>query len=219
MTAAPARGAPRIYLITDRRATNGRPLGDTVARALDGVDAPEGAVAVQLREKDLPGAPLLALARDLRAVTAARGARLFVNDRVDVALAAGADGIHLGGGALDLSDVTAIAPGLEVAVSTHSHAEADRFGADPRVSFLVFGPVFETPSKRPYGPPLGLPALGEVCAGGKGRRMVAIGGISGDRAASCRAAGAAGVAVIRAVLAADAPGQALAAIFGAIEST
>ena len=212
-----ARSAPQVYLITDRRATNDRPLAEVVARALDGAGAHAGSVAVQLREKDLDPRALLALARALRAVTAAHGARLFVNDRVDVALASGADGVHLGAGALAGADVHAVAPGLEVAVSTHAVAEVIRLRDAPWLSFVVFGPVFETPSKRPYGPPLGVPALQQACA--TGASIVAIGGLDGERARACRAVGVAGVAVIRAILSTIDPGRAMAGFFGAIEST
>jgi len=212
-----ARGAPRVYLITDRRATNGRPLVDVVARALDGAGAHAASVAVQLREKDLDARALFALARALRAVTSQRGARLFVNDRVDVALACAADGVHLGGGALLAADVERIAPGLQLAISTHAVAEVSRHHDATRLSFMVFGPVFETPSKRPYGPPLGLTALRDACA--TGAPVLAIGGLDGERARACQAAGAAGVAVIRAVLSAVDPGRAMAGFFGAIEST
>jgi len=211
------RGAPRLYLISDRRATNGRPLPDVIAAALDGAGAHAPSVAVQLREKDLEARPLLELARALRDCTAARGARLFVNDRVDVALAAGADGVHLGGGALAAADVRAVAPALEVAASTHAVADVLQRRDAGGLSFVVFGPVFETPSKRPYGPPLGLAALGEAC--GLGIPVLAIGGVDAARTPACRSAGAAGVAVIRAVLAADDPGRAMARFFGAIEST
>ena len=211
------QGAPRVYLITDRRATNGRPLVDVIARALDGAGAHAPAVAVQLREKDLEARPLLDLARALRAITAGRGARLFVNDRIDVALATGADGVHLGGGALAAADVHAIAPGLDIAVSTHARADVLQQRDTSRLSFVVFGPVFETPSKRNYGPPVGLAALHDACA--TGVPVLALGGVDADRAPACRSAGAAGVAVIRAVLAADDPGRAMAGFFGAIEST
>jgi thiamine-phosphate pyrophosphorylase len=212
--------APQVYLITDRHATEGRPLADVIVAALDGltgIPLAAGAVAVQLRDKDLPVRDLLALARHLRDITAARGVRLFVNDRVDVALAAGADGVHLGGGALTVDDVRAIAPDLQIAVSTHAVAEVERRQADPRVSFVVFGPVFETPSKRAYGSPLGLSALRQACA--TGVAVVAVGGIDTDRAPACRAAGASGIAVIRAILGSPTPDRAMAGFFGAIEST
>ncbi|HEY4186166.1 MAG TPA: thiamine phosphate synthase [Polyangia bacterium] len=212
--------APLLYLVTDRHATRGRPLPEVIARALDGLPGSAsvaGTVAVQLREKDLAARPLLALARALRAVTTARNVRLFINDRVDVALASGADGVHLGGGALTVEDVDALAPGLAIAASTHSVAEVIQRTAHPRISFVVFGPVFETPSKRAYGPPLGISALRAACA--TGARVVAIGGIDQDRGRACREAGAAGIGAIRAVLDVPHPDQATAGFFGAIERT
>jgi len=121
-----AGGAPRVYLITDRRATDGRDLVDAVSRALDGAGDHASSVAVQVREKDLDARSLLALTRALRSVTARHGSRLFVNDRVDVALAAGADGVHLGGGALSPADVRAVAPGLELVRTAGGGATRDR---------------------------------------------------------------------------------------------
>jgi len=217
-----ARGAtaPRVYLVTDRHATLGRPLG-TVVRdalaALDDVPFPRTAVVVQMREKDLDGRALVTLGGELRAITDRARVRLYVNDRVDVALAIGADGVHLGGGALPLADVRAIAPDLGVAVSTHAVAEVAALRSGPPVDFCVFGPVFATPSKQRYGPPLGLPRLAEACA--TGVPVVAIGGLDVARAVACRAAGASGVACIRAVLSAPSPAQVLRGLFEAIEST
>jgi len=200
-------GVPRLYLVTDRRATSGRPLVDVVRAALAAVPAASrGAVAVQLREKDLEARALLDLARDLRDVTRAAGAALYVNDRVDVALAVGADGVHLGGRSLAPADVARIAPGLAVAVSTHSRREVET-AARAGARFAVFGPVFDTPSKRPYGAPLGLDALRE--AAGVGLPLVALGGVTDVNAAACANAGAAGVACIRAVFGAEDPAAAL----------
>src|SRR3954471_9215048 len=121
---------PRLYLITDRRATAGRPLVEIVTRALHGAERfrdREGLLpmAVCLREKDLAGRELLALARALVAVTTAAGAQLFVNGRVDVALAAGAHGVHLPGDGLAPADVRAIAPALAIAVSAHTKKDID----------------------------------------------------------------------------------------------
>jgi thiamine-phosphate pyrophosphorylase len=201
-------GVPRAYLITDRHATAGRPLVEVVRAALAG--APPGTVAVQLREKDLQGGSagaLTALARELRAVTAAAGAALYVNDRIDVALAVGADGVHLGGRSLSPADVARVAPGLGVAVSAHGRADVVAAAGSPNVRFAVFGPVFETPSKRGFGPPLGLEAL--RAATDAGLPLLAIGGVSPPRAAACLAAGAQGVAAIRAVMGAPDPGQAI----------
>jgi thiamine-phosphate pyrophosphorylase len=205
--------APRLYLITDRRATGGRPLGAVVAAALAGAERfrlPDGRlpVAVQLREKDLPARELLALAGVLRAVTAAARAELFVNDRLDVAVACRADGVHVPASGLPPEEARRLAPRLRVAVSTHDPAEVARAraaGAD----FAVFGPVFETPSKRAFGPARGLEALRAAAA--RGLPVLALGGVTPERADTCRAAGASGVSCIRAVLGAPDPGAVTAA--------
>jgi thiamine-phosphate pyrophosphorylase len=206
--------------VTDRRATAGRPLVEVVRAALAGAPAGAGPeIAVQLREKDLDGRSLHALARELRDVTRAAGAALYVNDRVDVALAVGADGVHLGRRGLDPAAVARLAPDLAVAVSTHARAEvADAARAGAR--FAVFGPIWDTPSKRRFGSPLGLEALREAVdeAALDGLPLLAIGGVNdADRAASCRAVGAAGVACIRAILHDSDPGAALAALLTAVQ--
>jgi thiamine-phosphate pyrophosphorylase len=192
-----ATWAPRLYLITDRRATGGRPLVDVVAAALAAAGGRAHEVAVQLREKDLEARALFELARALRAVTAAAGARLFVNDRIDVALAAGADGVHLTERSVRVIDVHPLAPSLAVGVSTHTRAQVEgaaREGAD----FVVFGPVFETPSKP--GTSVGLASLSDVCR--IGIPVVALGGIDATNARECLNAGARGVACIRSVMSA-----------------
>ncbi len=192
----------RLYLVTDRTATGGRPLAAVVEACLGA-----GLGAVQLREKDLPAGELYRLAEELRRLTARHGARLLVNDRLDVALAVGADGVHLPGAGLPPEAARRIlGPAGLVAVSTHRLDEA-RAAARGGADFVVFGPVYETPSKRPYGPPQGLEALAEV-ARGVPIPVFAIGGISADRVAEVRRAGAEGVAVIRALLAAPDPAAA-----------
>ena len=207
---------PRLYLVTDRRATAGRPLVEVVRAALAGAPADaRGAVAVQLREKDLEGRALFELARDLRDVTRAAGAALFINDRVDVALAVGADGVHLGGRSLAPADVVRIAPGLAIAVSTHARGEVEAAARqNAAVRFAVFGPIWDTPSKRPYGAPVGVRALRE--ASEVGLPLLALGGVTPARVSACVAAGAAGVACIRAILEADDPGAALARLLTAV---
>lgn len=243
MVAAPRRRAPLVYLITDQgSSTEGRTLPAAVAAAMKAIRAADtgtgtrarGGVAVQLREKNLGGRALLALARELRQATAAPTGpgeghghpqaaggpghvRLFVNDRVDVALAGGADGVHLGGGSMSVADVHAIAPDLEIALSTHTLAEVAAAAADPRVSFVVFGPVFDTPSKRIFGPPRGLEKLREACL--FPIPVVALGGVQADNIPACFRAGASGVACMSAVLSAGDPEAALSTFFRAIEST
>jgi thiamine-phosphate pyrophosphorylase len=216
----PLGPAPLVYLITDRTVTGAEAVDDVIARALRALPGPSGtppAVAVQLREPDLPAAALLALAHRVRAVTARAGVRLFVNDRVDVALAVGADGVHLGHRSMTVADVRAVAPALQIAASTHTLEDVRAAASTGQVSFVVFGPIFDTPSKRIYGSPLGLGLLRQACA--ENIPVVALGGIAVENAAACRQAGASGIACIRAVLRNTDPEAALTRIFGAIEST
>lgn len=200
MPSAPAAGRPRralpgpLYLVTDRRQTGGRALGDVVEAALRG-----GARLVQLREKDLSGLALTQLGDELRAVTRRHGALLLVNDRVDVALAVEADGAHLAGTSMAPGDVRPLlGPNRWIGASAHSAAqakEAEAGGAD----FVVFGPVFETPSKARYGPPVGLDAFVEA-KGALTIPVLAIGGIKAENVAQVARAGADGFAVISAIL-------------------
>jgi thiamine-phosphate pyrophosphorylase len=216
MGADTAGWAPRLYLITDRHATAGRPLTGVVRAALGGLPpAARGSVAVSLREKDLEARALLQLARELRDVTAPAGAKLFVNDRVDVALAAGADGVHLGGRSLSPADVARVAPGLMVGVSTHGRSQVGDAAGHANVAFAVFGPVYDTPSKRAYGPPVGLGALRDANAAGL--PLLALGGVTPERASECLGAGAFGIACIRAVLEAADPAEAFGALWTTVE--
>jgi thiamine-phosphate pyrophosphorylase len=201
------RPVPQLVLVTDRHATRGRDLADVVAAALDA-----GLPAVQLREKDLPGRPLLALAERLRALTARTGALLLVNDRVDVALAAGADGVHLGGGSLPVDVVRRLLPpGALVGASAHTAAEVATCAAD----FAFFGPVYATPSKAAFGAPQGEAAF-RAAAAAAPVPLLAIGGVTAAQVPALRAVGAAGVAVIRAILAADAPAAATRTLLAAL---
>ncbi len=196
------RPIPSLLLVTDRRGTGGRDLVDVVAAALDA-----GLPAVQLREKDLPGRALLALAERLRAATARTDALLLVNDRVDVALAAGADGVHLGGGSMPVDDARRLLPAdALVGVSTHAADEVRATTAD----YAVFGPVRATPSKASFGPPQGIERLRAATAAAV--PVLAIGGIEPGDVPAMRAAGAHGVAVIRAILAAADPAAATRAL-------
>jgi len=196
----------RAYLITDRRLAPGQdPAGlvGLVRRALEGV--PPGAVAVQLREKDLDARTLYALARDLAQVTHAAGAHLLVNDRVDVALAAGADGVHLAGHSLPAAEARRLlGPERLLGASAHNLTEA-RAARDGGCDFATYSPIFATPSKARYGPPLGVDALAEAVRALAGFPLVALGGITLENAPACRDAGARAGAVIRAVFAADEP--------------
>lgn len=156
---------------------------------------------IQIREKDLATRPLLQLASAAVKATSTFSTRILMNDRLDVALAAGAAGVHLGGESLPVAAVSrwkkeGRAPAeFLIGASCHSleaARAAERDGAD----YLIFGPVFATPSKMQFGPPLGLARLEETCAALR-IPVLAIGGITLESAASCIAAGAAGIAAIR----------------------
>lgn len=188
-----------LCLVTDRTRTRGR---DLVAVAAECLAA--GLSALQVREKDLGAGELATLCRRLRALTLDAEALLIVNDRVDVALAVGADAVQRTSTSLSVRDMIAVADKrLHIGASVHALQEAidaESHGAD----WVVFGPVYDTPSKRAYGPAQGLARL-EAVARAVGVPVIAIGGITPERVAEVRAAGAAGVAVISAILEADSP--------------
>lgn len=198
-----------LYSITDGQAPWPQIRDRALAAARAGVDF------VQLRVKPASAGELFTWARELaeafRALPSPR-ARLLINDRLDIALAAGADGVHLPAAGLDPARVRAALDGATgrgasrgasrfwIAASSHAAAEvvaAARAGAD----FAVLGPIFATPSKAAFGPPLGLAPLRAAVAGLAGIApsfpVLALGGITAENAAQCLAAGAAGVAAIR----------------------
>jgi thiamine-phosphate pyrophosphorylase len=187
--------------------------GDVRARAA-AIDAAlaAGVDAIQLRDRDAAGAALFGAAAALRTTTRRHGARLLVNDRIDVALAVGADGVHLPAASFTTADARRLV-GVSCLVGRSTHAAAEavdaaRAGAD----YVVLGPIFATPSKTRYGAPLGIETLATTAK----IPVVAIGGITAERAALVRAAGACGVAVVRAILDAADPGAAAAALIAAL---
>ncbi|HEV2299232.1 MAG TPA: thiamine phosphate synthase [Candidatus Acidoferrales bacterium] len=155
---------------------------------------------IQIREKDLPARELLELAR--RAIAAVPGTTsVLINDRLDVALASGAAGVHLGAASIPVAEAArwcraGNAPAnFQVGVSCHTlreASEAERAGA----SYVFFGPVYETPAKMQFGPPQGITRLAEACQSVR-IPVLAIGGINEDNAGTCSEAGAAGIAAIR----------------------
>jgi thiamine-phosphate pyrophosphorylase len=188
-----------LYVITDRQQSGGRSLLTVAEAALRG-----GARAFQLREKDLPPRDLYPLALEMRQLTQAYGARLLINDRVDVALAVNADGVHLTTTSLPASVARQLlGPDRLLGVSTHNLVEA-QVAAEGGSDFLVFGPVFFTPSKAPYGQPVGLDALRAVRAVVT-LPILAIGGLKKANLDQVLAAGADGIAVISAIISADDP--------------
>ncbi len=188
-----------LYLITDRNACAGRPLVAIVEEALKG-----GVRAIQLREKDLAGRELYELACAMREVTSRYGARLFINDRADIALAVKADGVHLGERSLAPPCVRQVV-GRELLIGVSCHSPAGAMAAqDGGADFITYGPVFPTPSKAAYGPPLGIASLEGVA---RKLRIPAfgLGGIKENNAREVLRAGAHGIAMISAIIAAPDP--------------
>jgi thiamine-phosphate pyrophosphorylase len=186
----------KLYLITDRKQVK-MPLAAAVRLALEG-----GVRAVQLRERDLPIREMLLLAQELRAVTKEFGAKLFINDRVDVARAVNADGVHLGHQSMPVTAVRKlVGKDMLIGVSTHSIEEAKAAYSD-WADFVTIGPIFDTPSKSGFGNPVGLPIIKELkCE--LGIPIFALGGIKSGNIAQVIGAGAYGVAMISAIMAAE----------------
>ena len=187
----------RLLLVTDRHQTKGRSLISVLQGVLN-----VGSPAIQLRERDLSATDLLELAREVQRFTSQRDSQLVVNDRVDVALSLDEVGVHLRSNSLPVNVARRLlGPQRLLGVSAHSMDEAMRAegeGAD----YVVLGPVYDTPSKHAFGPPLGLSKLEEICRVVR-VPIIGIGGITVDRARDVRRAGAFGVAVITAILGAD----------------
>jgi thiamine-phosphate pyrophosphorylase len=189
----PTRGAlerrPLLYYITDRKWLPGEDLlpiiEQTVAAGID---------LIQIRERDLPVRRLLALVEEAVKAASAGSTRILVNDRLDVAVAAGAAGVQLPAHGFSVEEVRRNYPELLIGASTHNLDELRR-AADGGADFAVFGPVFETPSKKAYGPPLGLEKLAEAVRA-VNIPVLALGGVTLENAADCLRAGAAGLAAI-----------------------
>lgn len=188
-----------VYIITDRRVAGQRPILDVVRAALRG-----GASAVQLREKAATTREMIELGQALHAITQAAGVPLILNDRVDVALAVDAEGIHVG-----QDDIPAalarrlIGPDRILGVSAGTVAEAqqaEQAGAD----YLGVGDVYGTPTKPDAGTPIGVEGLTKILRAAS-IPVLAIGGITPENAGAIIEAGAAGVAVISAIVGAPKP--------------
>lgn len=156
--------------------------------------AREGVAVVQVREKALSAPALLDACRRLRAALAGSGTLILVNERWDVALAAGLDGVHLPAAAAPAARVRALAPGLILGRSCHSAAAAAAAAAEG-CDYCLLGPVYATPSKAGFGPPLGLDELARAARAPI--PVLALGGVNAANAAACLERGAAGLAGIR----------------------
>lgn len=195
----------KLYLITDRKLF--ADIGGMFTAVEDALEA--GIKAIQLREKDLPTRGLLDIAYKMRELTAKHNAKLFINDRVDIALCVEADGVHLGQSSMPvyaarkvLEDyalrITHRASQFLIGVSTHNLEEAltaEKGGAN----FITFGPIYPTPSKLKYGEPVGLGSL-EAVAKKIHIPIFGIGGIRPDNTKAVVNTGAYGVALISGIL-------------------
>lgn len=201
-------GLPRLHAITDERTARRRDL-DATATAI--AAAAPGGVALHARGRTLSGREHCALAQHLGA---AAGAVLFVNDRLDIAVATGARGVQLGSAGLAPADARRIGPAWWIGRSVHSLAEG-RAATDEQPDYLLVGPVFATPT-HPGVHPLGLEGLAPIVA--LGLPVIAIGGITVDRVGALRAAGVYGVAAIRALWDAPEPGAAARSFLHGLET-
>ncbi len=189
------------HLLRSQRASSAGSTDDLLVRIQSAVAV--GVDWIQIREKDLSSHELLELTRRVIAVTQDANAhtRVIVNDRLDVAIAAGAAGVHLGGASIPVAETVQwcragnAEPDFIVGASCHDVQEAiaaERSGGN----YIFFGPVYESPSKMKFGAPQGVGKLAEVC-GRVQIPVLAIGGIDEENAGTCLRAGAAGVAAIR----------------------
>jgi thiamine-phosphate pyrophosphorylase len=184
----------RLLVVTDRHQTRGRPLVPLLQRIVHA-----GMPAIQLRERDLSARELATLAREVQAVTASRRSQLLINDRIDVALALEGVGVHLRSNSLPVS-VARQMLGIQrlLGISVHSVEEAVQ-GESQGADYIVLGPIYETPSKQLFGPPLGIHTIEKACRLVR-IPIIGIGGVTAARAREMRRAGAFGAAVIKAIL-------------------
>ena len=189
----------RLYLVTDRGLAHGRAIAGVVEAAVRG-----GATAVQLREKSCGTREFLELGRELKKLLAPREVPLIVNDRVDVALEIGADGVHIGQQDMDYERARRLmGPDAIIGLSIETIEQA-RASVRLDVDYLGVGPVFATATKLDAAAPLGVAVLAEIRAISR-HAIVAIGGMGLENARQAIEAGADGVAVVSAICAADDP--------------
>jgi len=184
-----------LYLITDRKLTVFADMISVVREALLG-----GVKAVQLREKDISAAELFGLAKSLRKITEDHGAKLLVNDRVDIALAVRADGVHLGKNSMPVQDARKIL-GASSLIGYSAHGIEEALAAEQKgADMITFGPVYYTKSKAGYGPPLGIEKLRQVSSLLR-IPVYALGGVTAENIVEIASSGVAGVALVSAIMA------------------
>ncbi len=203
-----------LYLVTDRDLSQGRATGNIVAAAVRG-----GITCVQLREKQASTREFVAEARAIKTLLAdqERHIPLIINDRLDVALAVGADGVHLGQSDMELCDARRIA-GANFIIGISAESVADAMAAAAAgADYLGISPVFATATKTDTASPLGLEGIRAIRAA-VSLPLVGIGGINQNNASAVLQAGADGVAVVSAIVSAACPRSAAAALKQQIHS-
>ncbi|MCP4255286.1 MAG: thiamine phosphate synthase [Candidatus Scalindua sp.] len=194
-----------FVLITDRKVC-GEKLTDIIEQAIDG-----GVGTIQLREKDLSTSDLYSLAKEIREITERKGANLIINDRVDIAIAVDADGVHLGWQSLEIGIVRKMVGSDKlIGYSAHSLEEAERAG-NSGADYISISPVFDTVKKDYFIKPLG---VGEIVKIKEQINIpvIALGGINENNVSKVLNNGADGIAVISAILLSDSPEQTVARI-------
>lgn len=203
---------PELHVLTDAALARGRRLEEIVAAALDG-----GADVIQLREKRLPPEEIRARAVALLPLVRAAGGRLIVNDHWEIARDVGADGVHVGADDAPVALVRAACPRPFVLGASARTEAAARRAADAGADYVGTGPVFGTASKADAPGAVGVGRITSVAASA-GIRVIGIGGIDASNAAAVLRAGAAGVAVLSAVIGADDPRGAVRALRRALDA-
>jgi thiamine-phosphate pyrophosphorylase len=191
-----------LYLVTDRALSAGRPLEKIIEEAVQG-----GATMVQLREKDIPTREFLDLARRLKSLLAPRGIPLIINDRLDIALASGADGIHVGQSDMPVPEIRRLGgPELLIGLSVESEEDA-RDAEKLDIDYIGISPVYTTPTKKELTRGLGPEGVRSICSLSR-FPAVGIGGLNHTNSAEVIRSGAEGVAVVSALCSAESPEKA-----------
>ena len=189
-----ATSLPRLYLLTDRHNTSQRPLTTVISQA-----AEAGLRLIQIREKDLDTRQTIELIHTLKPLITQYDGKVLLNDRIDLAIALDADGVHLRSNSLPLPLARRMmGKDKLIGISTHSVTDVQK-AEDEGADFVVLGPIYDTPSKQIYGSPLGLDVLEAACRTCR-LPIFAIGGMKPQHVRDVISSGAYGIAVISSIL-------------------
>ena len=206
------KNALKLYLVTDRPLSLGRPIEEIVIEAVAG-----GVTMVQLREKEAPTGEFVALAKSLKALLAPLGVPLIINDRVDVALAADADGVHIGQSDMSYEDARRLLGGDKIIGLSVENFDDLAVANTLDVDYVGISPVYGTPTKSDTAEPFGLEGLRKAVAMSV-HPTVAIGGMNASTIGEVMAAGTDGVAVVSAICSAPSPRKAAQELLKVITS-